>query len=135
MYISFSKENTINKNLKNRDMQALTAISPIDGRYRDKVESLANYFSESALIRYRVMVEIEYFISLCEIPLPQLKQFDHKLFDNLKEIYLNFTIDDAQRVKDIEKITNHDVKAVEYFIKEKFDTLTCMNTKNSSTSD
>ena len=123
MYISFSKENTINKNLKNRDMQALTAISPIDGRYRDKVESLANYFSESALIRYRVMVEIEYFISLCEIPLPQLKQFDHKLFDNLKEIYLNFTIDDAQRVKDIEKITNHDVKAVEYFIKEKFDTL------------
>ena len=104
-------------------MQALTAISPIDGRYRDKVESLANYFSESALIRYRVMVEIEYFISLCEIPLPQLKQFDHKLFDNLKEIYLNFTIDDAQRVKDIEKITNHDVKAVEYFIKEKFDTL------------
>ena len=104
-------------------MQALTAISPIDGRYRDKVESLANYFSESALIRYRVMVEIEYFISLCEIPLPQLKRFDHKLFEPLKEIYLNFTTDDAQRVKDIEKITNHDVKAVEYFIKEKFDAL------------
>lgn len=104
-------------------MQALTAISPIDGRYRDKVESLANYFSESALIRYRVMVEIKYFISLCEIPLPQLKQFDHKLFDNLKEIYLNFTTDDAQHVKDIEKTTNHDVKAVEYFIKEKFDDL------------
>ena len=100
-------------------MQALTAISPIDGRYRDKVESLANYFSESALIRYRVMVEIEYFISLCEIPLPQLKRFDHKLFEPLKEIYLNFTTDDAQRVKDIEKITNHDVKAVEYFIKRR----------------
>ena len=104
-------------------MQTLTAISPIDGRYRDKVESLANYFSESALIRYRIMVEIEYFIALCEIPLPQLEHFDHKLFEQLKEIYLNFTTDDAQRVKDIEKVTNHDVKAVEYFIKEKFDSL------------
>lgn len=104
-------------------MQALTAISPIDGRYRDKVEGLANYFSESALIRYRVMVEVEYFIALCELPLPQLKSFDHALFDSLKEIYLDFTVDDAQRIKDIEKITNHDVKAVEYFIKEKFDQL------------
>lgn len=104
-------------------MQSLTAISPIDGRYRDKVESLANYFSESALIRYRVMVEIEYFISLCELPLPQLNGFDHKLFEQLREIYLNFTTDDAQKVKDIEKVTNHDVKAVEYFIKEKFDGL------------
>ncbi|HJA14366.1 MAG TPA: adenylosuccinate lyase [Candidatus Butyricimonas faecavium] len=104
-------------------MQALTAISPIDGRYRDKVDSLANYFSESALIRYRVMVEVEYFIALCELPLPQLQGFDHALFDNLKEIYLDFTIEDAQKIKDIEKVTNHDVKAVEYFIKERFDAL------------
>ena len=104
-------------------MQALTAISPIDGRYRDKVDSLANYFSESALIRYRVMVEVEYFIALCELPLPQLRGFDHALFDNLKEIYLDFTVEDAQKIKDIEKVTNHDVKAVEYFIKERFDTL------------
>ena len=104
-------------------MQALTAISPIDGRYRDKVDSLANYFSESALIRYRVMVEVEYFIALCELPLPQLRRFDHALFDNLKEIYLDFTIEDAQKIKDIEKVTNHDVKAVEYFIKERFDAL------------
>ena len=100
-------------------MQALTAISPIDGRYRDKVDSLANYFSESALIRYRVMVEVEYFIALCELPLPQLRGFDHALFDNLKD----FTVEDAQKIKDIEKVTNHDVKAVEYFIKERFDAL------------
>ena len=104
-------------------MQALTAISPIDGRYRDKVDSLANYFSESALIRYRVMVEVEYFIALCELPLPQLRGFDHALFDNLKEIYLDFTVEDAQKIKDIEKVTNHDVKAVEFFIKERFDAL------------
>lgn len=104
-------------------MQALTAISPIDGRYRDKVDSLANYFSESALIRYRVMVEVEYFIALCELPLPQLRGFDHALFDNLKEIYLDFTVENAQKIKDIEKVTNHDVKAVEYFIKERFDAL------------
>ena len=104
-------------------MQALTAISPIDGRYRDKVEGLANYFSESALIRYRVMVEVEYFIALCELPLPQLKEFDHALFDSLKDIYLDFSVEDAQKVKDIEKVTNHDVKAVEYFIKEKFNQL------------
>ena len=104
-------------------MQALTAISPIDGRYRDKVDSLANYFSERALIRYRVMVEVEYFIALCELPLPQLRRFDHALFDNLKEIYLDFTVEDAQKIKDIEKVTNHDVKAVEYFIKERFDAL------------
>ena len=97
-------------------MQALTAISPIDGRYRDKVDSLANYFSESALIRYRVMVEVEYFIALCELPLPQLRGFDHALFDNLKERYLDFTVEDAQKIKD-------DVKAVEYFIKERFDAL------------
>ncbi len=104
-------------------MQSLTAISPIDGRYRDKVESLSNYFSESALIRYRVMVEIEYFIALCELPLPQLNGIKQNMFAQLREIYLNFTIDDAEKVKKIESITNHDVKAVEYFIKEKFDQL------------
>ena len=104
-------------------MQPLTAISPIDGRYRDKVENLANYFSESALIRYRVTVEVEYFIALCEIPLPQLTKFNHNLFEQLREIYRNFTTEDAQKIKDIEKVTNHDVKAVEYFIKEKFDEL------------
>ena len=104
-------------------MQALTAISPVDGRYRDKVENLANYFSESALIRYRVTVEIEYFIALCEEPLPQLAGFDKGMFEHLREIYRNFTVEDAQRIKDIEKVTNHDVKAVEYFIKEQFDRL------------
>lgn len=105
-------------------MQALTAISPIDGRYRDKVESLAHYFSESALILLPgIMVEIEYFIALCELPLPQLKDFTPSLYASLREIYLDFTLEDAQKIKDIEKITNHDVKAVEYFIKEKFDTL------------
>ena len=87
------------------------------------MENLANYFSESALIRYRVTVEIEYFIALCEIPLPQLAGFNHDLFEQLREIYRNFTVEDAQKIKDIEKITNHDVKAVEYFIKEKFDAL------------
>lgn len=110
-------------------MQALTAISPIDGRYRDKVENLSNYFSESALIRYRVMVEIEYFIALCELPLPQLKGFDTRLFPQLREIYLNFTVEDARKIKDTEKITNHDVKAVEYFIKDKFDTLNLCDCK------
>lgn len=104
-------------------MQALTAISPIDGRYRDKVEGLSNYFSESALIRYRVMVEIEYFIALCELPLPQLSRFDRNLFPHLREIYLDFTLQDAEKVKETEKVTNHDVKAVEYFIKDKFDEL------------
>ncbi len=101
----------------------LTAISPIDGRYRNKTENLGNYFSEFALIRYRVLVEIEYFIALCNMPLPQLKEFDKNLFIDLRKIFLDFSIDDAQRIKDIEKVTNHDVKAVEYFIKEKFDTL------------
>lgn len=101
----------------------LTAISPIDGRYRNKTENLGNYFSEFALIRYRVLVEIEYFIALCNMPLPQLKEFDKNLFIDLRKIYLDFSIDDAQRIKDIEKVTNHDVKAVEYFIKENFDTL------------
>ena len=98
----------------------LTAVSPIDGRYRGKTSQLADYFSEYALIKYRVRVEIEYFITLCELPLPQLASFDNNLFDKLRDIYRNFTEDDAQRVKDIEKVTNHDVKAVEYFIKEEF---------------
>ena len=103
------------------NLDILTAISPVDGRYRGKTESLAEYFSEFALIRYRVRGEIEYFIALCELPLPQLKNFDKALFPQLREIYQNFTEVDAQRVKDIEKVTNHDVKAVEYFIKEKLD--------------
>ena len=105
------------------NLSVLTAISPIDGRYRDKTDALAGYFSEFALIRYRVRVEIEYFITLCELPLPQLQDFDHSLFEPLRDIYRNFTEQDAQRVKDIEKVTNHDVKAVEYFIKEKISAL------------
>ncbi len=103
------------------DLNLLTAISPIDGRYRSKTDQLGNYFSEYALIRYRVRVEIEYFIALCELPLPQLEDFNHSLFETLRDIYRNFSEDDAQRVKDIEKVTNHDVKAVEYFIKEQLD--------------
>lgn len=103
------------------NLDVLTAISPVDGRYRGKTESLADYFSEYALIRYRVRVEIEYFITLCELPLPQLASFDHQLFGRLRDIYRSFTEENAGRVKDIEKITNHDVKAVEYFIKEEFD--------------
>lgn len=103
------------------ELDLLTAISPIDGRYRGKTEPLAAYFSEYALIRYRVRVEIEYFITLCEIPLPQLSGFDHALFSRLRDIYRLFDEQGAQRVKDIEKVTNHDVKAVEYFIKEEFD--------------
>ncbi|MBQ8050638.1 MAG: adenylosuccinate lyase [Bacteroidaceae bacterium] len=102
------------------ELDLLTAISPIDGRYRGKTEALAAYFSEYALIRYRVRVEVEYFIALCELPLPQLAGFPIEL-EALRNIYHNFTEQDAQRVKDIEAITNHDVKAVEYFIKEKFD--------------
>ena len=105
------------------DLSLLTAISPIDGRYRGKTEPLADYFSEYALIRYRVRVEIEYFIALCELPLPQLMDFNHSLFDDLRNIYREFTPADAQRVKDIEAVTNHDVKAVEYFIKEKLDSM------------
>jgi adenylosuccinate lyase len=104
-------------------LNSLNAISPIDGRYRSKVESLAPFFSEEALIKYRVRVEIEYFIALCEIPLPQLKEFDSSKFSALRGIYENFDAEDAQAIKDIEKVTNHDVKAVEYFIKEKFDVL------------
>ena len=103
------------------ELDRLTAISPIDGRYRGKTERLADYFSEYALIRYRIRVEIEYFITLCELPLPQLAAFDRALFPRLREIYQQFGEAEAQRVKDIEKVTNHDVKAVEYFIKEEFD--------------
>ncbi len=103
------------------NLDTLTAISPIDGRYRGKTEPLAGYFSEYALIRYRIRVEIEYFITLCELPLPQLKGFDHALFGRLRDIYRDFDEQGARRVKDIEKITNHDVKAVEYYIKEQFD--------------
>ena len=103
------------------NLDLLTAISPVDGRYRNKTAVLADYFSEYALIRYRVRVEIEYFITLCELPLPQLSSFDRQLFGRLRDIYLHFDEQSAQRVKDIEKVTNHDVKAVEYFIKEEFD--------------
>ena len=105
------------------ELDLLTAISPIDGRYRGKAGALASYFSEFALIKYRVQVEIEYFITLCELPLPQLKSFDHARFDALRAIYKNFSEADAQRIKEIESVTNHDVKAVEYFIKEEFDKL------------
>ena len=104
-------------------LNMLTAISPIDGRYRGKTEPLANYFSEYALIRYRVRVEIEYFIALCELPLPQLTGVGSERFDQLRDIYRTFDEAKAQRVKDIEKVTNHDVKAVEYFIKEAFDAI------------
>lgn len=101
----------------------LTAISPVDGRYRNKTEKLADYFSEAALIRYRIRVEIEYFIALCELPLPQLEGIDHARFADLRRLYTDFSEADAQRVKEIESVTNHDVKAVEYIIKEKMDAL------------
>ena len=103
------------------ELDLLTAISPIDGRYRTKAQALADYFSEYALMRYRVQVEIEYFITLCELPLPQLKALNHQLFDAFRAIYRNFSEADAARIKEIESVTNHDVKAVEYFIKEQFD--------------
>lgn len=101
----------------------LTAISPIDGRYRSKTEQLSDYFSEYALIKYRVKVEIEYFIALCELPIPQLSKIDKSIFSELRQIVIDFTESDALKIKDVEKVTNHDVKAVEYFIKEKFDEL------------
>ena len=104
-------------------LNALSAISPIDGRYSKKTESLKQYFSEAALIKYRVLVEVEYFISLCNFPLPQLQNFPTKKYELLRNLYANFTNEDAQKIKDIEGVTNHDVKAVEYFIKEKFDKL------------
>ena len=104
-------------------LDVLTAISPIDGRYRGKTDVLAAYFSEYALIRYRVRVEVEYFIALCELPLPQLKNVDKGVFERLRAIYQNFSEEDAARIKEIESVTNHDVKAVEYFLKEQFDKL------------
>ena len=103
------------------DLSILTAISPVDGRYRGKVSELAPYYSEFALIQYRVRVEIEYFIALCELPVPQLQGIDKSLFEALRNIYKNFSLADAETVKNTEKVTNHDVKAVEYFIKGKFD--------------
>ncbi len=102
---------------------ALTAISPVDGRYRNKTEKLADYFSEAALIRYRIRIEIEYFIALCELPLPQLTEIDRSKFEALRAVYTKFTLEDARRVKEIEATTNHDVKAVEYLVKEKMDAL------------
>ena len=105
------------------EFSSLEAISPVDGRYRRATQKLADYFSEGALIKYRVLVEVEYFIALCELPLPQLEGFDPKLFKSLRSIYKNFSLPDGQRVKEIEKTTNHDVKAVEYYLKEKFDEL------------
>ena len=104
-------------------LTALNAISPIDGRYRSKTKSLSAYFSEEALIKYRVQIEIEYFIGLCELPLPQLADFNPSLFEELRSIYLHFTSDDAIQIKEIESTTNHDVKAVEYYIKKEFDKL------------
>ena len=105
------------------NLALLTAISPVDGRYRKTTEPLANYFSEQALIRYRTMVEVEYFIALCETPLPQLNNFPKNQYNPLRKLAAEFSNEDAQRVKDIEKETNHDVKAVEYFLKETFDDL------------
>ena len=105
------------------EFNMLTAVSPIDGRYHGKTEALAHYFSEYALMKYRVRVEIEYFIALCELPLPQLANFNQSLFLELRKIYADFSETDALRVKDIESVTNHDVKAIEYFIKERFDAI------------
>lgn len=104
-------------------LNKLTAISPVDGRYRSKAESLSGYFSEFGLIRYRVMVEVEYFIALCEAGIPQLESVDAAVYDGIRKVYKDFSVEDAARVKEIEKVTNHDVKAVEYFVKEKFDAL------------
>jgi len=101
-------------------LNSLNAISPIDGRYRSKTIKLAKYFSEEALIKYRVKVEIEYFIALCDLPLPQLGNFDKNNYADLRNIYIKFSSKDAQEIKEIENVTNHDVKAVEYFIKERF---------------
>jgi adenylosuccinate lyase len=105
------------------EFSSLDAISPVDGRYRRATEKLADYFSEAALIKYRILVEVEYFIALCELPLPQLKSFEQKTFKALRAVHQNFSLEDARRVKEIESVTNHDVKAVEYFLKEKFDDL------------
>ena len=106
-----------------KELNPLTAISPVDGRYHRQTQVLSEYFSEFGLIKYRVKVEIEYFIALCELPLPQLKSFDQRLFEKLRKIAESFDLNDAQKIKEIEKVTNHDVKAVEYFLKEKFEAL------------
>src|SRR5690606_25871342 len=105
------------------ELNALTAVTSVDGRYAGKTAPLRAYFSEFALIKYRVHVEVEYFIALCELPLPQLKDFDKRHLENLRSIVTDFSLDDANTIKATEKITNHDVKAVEYFLKEKFDAL------------
>ena len=105
------------------ELSSLNAVSPVDGRYRKTIEKLADYFSEGALIKYRVMVEVEYFIALCNLPLPQLADFDKNKLKSLRGIYKDFSSEDASKIKDIEMVTNHDVKAVEYFLKEKFDAL------------
>ena len=102
---------------------SLTAISPIDGRYASKTSPLQAYFSEQALIQYRLRIEVEYFIALCEIPLPELSSFDKALFTSLRDLYRNFSPEDALSIKKIEQTTNHDVKAVEYFLKQQFDRL------------
>lgn len=112
------------------DLTELTAISPVDGRYRSKTDDLAEYFSEFGLIKYRVMIEVEYFCALCELPLPGLEHFDKSLFKPLRMLYRDFTINDALRVKEIEKTTNHDVKAVEYLLREKFDSLNISDYKS-----
>lgn len=111
------------KQQKMTTLNQLNAISPIDGRYRNKTVSLAPFFSEEALIKYRVLIEIEYFIALCEVPLPQLKDVNPNLFESLRNIYKNFSTEDALWIKETEKVTNHDVKAVEYFIKDAFEKL------------
>ncbi len=105
------------------ELNKLTAISPVDGRYRSKTEPLSDYFSEYGLIKYRVMVEVEYFIALCLAGIPQLSEVPGEQFENLRKIYKDFTVEHAQKIKDIEKVTNHDVKAVEYFIKDRFEAL------------
>ena len=109
--------------MNSNPLNSLTAISPVDGRYRNTTEKLADYFSEQALIRYRIRVEVEYFIALCELPLPQLADIDQTKFAALRALYLDFAPADAERVKEIESVTNHDVKAIEYIIKEKMDSL------------
>jgi adenylosuccinate lyase len=105
------------------ELNKLTAISPVDGRYRSKTETLSDYFSEFGLIRYRVMVEVEYFIALCKVGISGLSDVSSKQQEELRKIYTDFSINDAEKVKDIEKVTNHDVKAVEYFVKEQFEQL------------
>ena len=105
------------------DTNFLNAISPVDGRYAEKVKNLSPYFSEASLFKYRLQIEVEYFIALCTLPLPQLSEFKRVKFGKLRELYTDFQLSSAKRMKDIEKTTNHDVKAVEYYLKEKFDEL------------